>query len=170
MRISDWSSDVCSSDLPRAVHDVQQQAAGNRIGGDEAHFQRHAEPEGLAAAAADEFMAARIVVVEIGRQGRYRHEPVRTHVGEPYEQPEARHAGDPAGERRADAPRQEGCGIALDGFTPGGRRAPLGAGDMLAGRGKAGVVVLPQPAVPQLPTSEERRVWKACGSPVRYRL
>src|SRR3546814_6954115 len=84
--------------FPRAVHDVQQQAAGNRIGGDEAHFQRHAEPEGLAAAAAAEFMAGRIVVVEIGRQGRYRQEPVRTHVGAPYEQPAARHAGDTARE------------------------------------------------------------------------
>src|SRR3546814_20293535 len=75
MRISDWSSDVCSSDLDRiagaAGIDAERRAAVHALGeGDEAHDEapaEHDEQEQPAAPAAEAHLFAAIFAVFAGR-------------------------------------------------------------------------------------------------------
>src|SRR5580765_6109335 len=64
------------------VLDPEQQPAADRIRFHEDHRRRVAERENLAGAAPDEAVAQGLVVVVIGRQARYRYEPVGAAFGQ----------------------------------------------------------------------------------------
>ena len=91
----------------------------------------------------------RVVVVEELRAERAdRDQPVGAGFVERDEQAEAGDAGDPADEDLADARRQEGGDVAVDGVALGRRRAPLGRRDVLADGGEAALSASARPSSP----------------------
>src|SRR3546814_4458905 len=134
MRISDWSSDVCSSDLPPVVED-QQVDAGQRL-----------EQPGVAAVAAGERQGLEEpgqavvedgAVVAAGLVAEGAGDPALAHTGRPGDQ-QVVPAGDPVAvdqpgeERPGDAARRAQVGVLDDGGLAKG-------GDLETG-GQAAVV------------------------------
>ena len=98
------------------------------------------------------------MVVEIARQAGDRDEAVGPALAQGDEEPEARHAVDAAREDVAYPLRQEGRREAVHGLTLGGGGAALGAGDMLADRFEALLLIGTEAVVTQLQPADQRAV------------
>src|SRR6266851_9604010 len=120
------------------LDDLEDEAAGHRVGLGEAHGDGIAEPIDAARAPADQAVLRLLVMIVVPRQAADRHQPVGAALLERDEEPEAGDAVDAAGEAGADPGREVGGGIAVDGAALGGGGAALGLRDMRADRGEGG--------------------------------